>query len=151
MNNQFELIRKQRNFLLDSIKELAAQQLNRVPPGFNNNITWNLGHMIAAQQGICYVRAGLKPYTEETFINAYKPGTKPGEAVDTEQIEKIKELLFSSVDMLENDYEKKLWPNYPAWTTRSGIGIKSIDDAIEFLHFHEGLHSGYIMAIRKIV
>jgi len=151
MNNQFELIRKQRNFLLDSIKELTVQQLNKVPPGFSNNIIWHLGHLIAAQQGICYVRAGLKPFTEQTFIDTYKPGTKPEEVVGIEQIEKIEELLFSSVDIFKEDYEKRLWPVYAAWTTRSGIEIKSIEDAIEFLHFHEGLHSGYIMAMRKIV
>ena len=151
MNNQFEIIRKTRSFLLEVIKELSVEQLNIVPTGFNNNIIWNLGHLVAAQQGICYTRAGLNPWAEEAFMNTYKSGTKPNSEISTEQIEKIKELLFSSVDMLENDYKKNLWPVYPAWTTRSGIEINSIDEAIEFLNYHEGLHSGYIMAMSKIV
>jgi len=151
MNDQLEIIRKTRSFLLEIIKELSVEQLNKVPTGFNNNIVWNLGHMVAAQQGICYIRAGLTPWADEAFINAYKPGTKPDREVSIKQIEKIKEHFFTSLDLLEKDYEKGLWPVYPAWTTRSGIEIKSIDDAIEFLHYHEGLHSGYIMAMRKIV
>ena len=151
MNDQLEIIRKTRTFLLEVVKELSAEQLNAVPPGFNNNIIWNLGHMVAAQQGICYMRAGLKPWVEENFINAYKPGTKPDEPVSIEQIKKIKELFFSSLDILERDYEKRLWQNYPAWTTRYGVELKSIDDAIEFLHFHEGLHSGFITALKRIV
>ena len=148
---KFEIIRKTRSFLLEIIRERSIEQLNKVPTGFNNNIVWNLGHLVAAQQGICYSRAGLKPRADEDFINAYKPGTKPNGEVNAEQIKNIKELLFSSVDLLEEDYKKVLWPIYPAWTTRSGIEIKSIDDAIDFLHYHEGLHSGYIMAMNKIV
>jgi hypothetical protein len=151
MNDQFEIIRKTRSFLLEVIKELSVEQLNKVPTGFNNNIIWNLGHLVAAQQGICYIRAGLKPWAEDAFMDAYKPGTKPNREVSTEHIEEVKKLLFSSIDMLENDYKKGLWPVYPAWTTRSGIEIKSIDRAIEFILFHEGLHSGYIMAMSKIV
>ena len=151
MNDQFEIIRKTRRFLLEGIKGLSVEQLNKVPTGFNNNIIWNLGHLVAAQQGICYTRAGLKPWAGETFMEAYKPGTRPHSEVGIQQMEEIEDLLISSVDMLEEDYKKKLWPVYPAWTTRSGIEIKSIDRAIEFLLFHEGLHSGYIMAMSKIV
>ena len=52
MNDQIETIRKTRSFLLDYIKELNIEQLNKIPAGFNNNIAWNLGHLVAAQQGV---------------------------------------------------------------------------------------------------
>ena len=151
MNDQLELIRKTRSYLLEVVKELSIEQLNKVPTGFSNNIVWNLGHMVAAQQGICYVRAGLKPWCEEAFINAYKRGTTPEAIVPMDEIEKIKEQFFTSLDLLEEDYSKGLWQTYPAWTTRYGVEIKSIDDAIKFLNFHEGLHSGYVMAMKRAI
>ena len=77
MKDEIEIIRKIRKYLLESVKDLSIDQLNTTPAGFNNNIAWNLGHMIAAQQGICYVRAGLQPPAGEGFFNTYKPGSKP--------------------------------------------------------------------------
>ena len=136
---------------MEFIKDLDIDQLNKIPPGFNNNIIWNIAHLIAGQQGVCYIRAGLKTWVEEDFFNAYKPGTKPLSRMDEEQVEKIKELFFSTLDILEQDYQKALWNSYPAWTTRYGLEVISIDDAMDFLLVHEGLHLGYVMALKKVV
>ena len=151
MIKQIESIRKIRRFLLEFIKDLDIDQLNKIPRGFNNNMIWNIAHLIAGQQGVCYIRAGLKTWVEEDFFNAYKPGTKPLSRMDEEQVEKIKELFFSTLDILEQDYQKALWNSYPAWTTRYGLEVKSIDDAMDFLLVHEGLHLGYVMALKKVV
>jgi hypothetical protein len=151
MNDQIEIIRKTRSFLLDYIKELNIEQLNKIPVGFNNNIAWNLGHLVAAQQGVCYLRASLKTWVDEDFFNTYKPGSKPTEYINESQTEKIKELFFSSLDILKSDYEKGLWTNYPVWSTRYGVELKTIEDAIQFLNFHEGLHLGYIMALKRAI
>src|SRR5215213_63873 len=104
MNKQIEKIRKTRKFLLELIKELSTEQLNKIPHGFNNNIVWNLGHIVAAQEGVCYVRAGLKTWVDEGFFITYKPGSKPEGEVSGAQIETIKELFFSSLDVLEKNY-----------------------------------------------
>ena len=70
MNNKIENIKNTRRFLLDRVSELSSDQLNEIPTEFNNNIIWNLGHLIAAQQRICYIRSGLKINVEEkTFWN----------------------------------------------------------------------------------
>ena len=51
---QFEILKLTRQYLLNDIKDLTVEQLNEVPAGFNNNIIWNVAHMLATQQGICY-------------------------------------------------------------------------------------------------
>lgn len=149
--NKIETIRKTRIFLLDVIKDLNTAELNEIPAGFNNNIIWNLGHMVAAQQGICYARAGLQTWIDEPFFAAYKPGSKPEAKLEEQEIERIKELLFTSLDQLDADLQKGLWVNYPAWTTRYGVAITTIDEALTFLLFHEGLHSGTITALKRVV
>ena len=45
--------------MLGSISSLSPRQLNEIPPGFNNNIIWNLAYLIACQQGVCYFCGGL--------------------------------------------------------------------------------------------
>lgn len=137
--------------VLEVIKPLTIEQVNLIPPGFNNNIIWNLGHMVAAQQGVCYKRAGQETVVGEDFFNRYKPGSKPEQFLDTSEFGKIIGLLSSTITQLEADLKTDMFTNYPAFTTRYGIELTSIDDAVEFLPFHEGLHIGTIVAMSKIV
>jgi hypothetical protein len=151
MSKQIEIIRKTRSFLLENLKDLTTEQFNQIPEGFNNNIIWNLGHMIAAQQGVCYIRAGLAPHVSEDFINTYKSGSKPEKTVDAAEIENIKSLLFSTLDQLEADYANRIFGGYISWTTRYAVELTNIDDALNFIPFHEGLHSGCTTALKKLV
>ncbi len=151
MTKQIEIIRKTRSFLLENLKDLTTEQLNQIPEGFNNNIIWNLGHMIAAQQGVCYLRAGLTPKVSEDFINAYKSSSKPTRPVDAQEIENIKTLLFSTLDQLEADYNNHIFDGYTAWTTRYTVELANINEAINFIQFHEGLHAGCSTVLKKLV
>lgn len=151
MNEQIKMMRTTRTWLLNMIKHLSADQLNTIPAGFNNNIIWNVAHLIAAQQGVCYVRAGLKPAVEEKYFINYKPETKPGKPVDENEIETIKKLLFSSLDQFETDLSKNIFTNYTPWATRYGVEMNNIEDALRFLPFHEGLHVGYVMALKRVL
>jgi len=151
MKRAIEIIKQPRQKILDEINHLSVEQLNKIPEGFNNNIIWNLGHMIAAQQGICYMRAGLPVRVSDELFHAYKSGTKPEGFVDAEGVEEIKQLLFTTLDQLEADFDNGIFTNYTSFITRYDIPLSSIDEAIAFLPFHEGLHIGYIMSLRKLV
>jgi len=151
MNIEIERIIRTRKYLLGQIESLSTESLNKIPEGFNNNILWNIGHLIAAQQGICYVRSGATMVVDEKYFLNYKPGTAPTEFVDESEVAQIKSLLITSLDSLEDDIHNNLFKNYPLWTTRYGVDIASIDDALQFIMFHEGLHSGTIMALKRLV
>jgi hypothetical protein len=88
---------------------------------------------------------------DDTFFQNYKPDTHPGTAVSAEQIAEIKSLLFSTVDTLEMDYNEGLFNANPPWTNRYGVEHENIEQSINFLLFHDGLHTGYIMAMRKLL
>lgn len=151
MQHSIENLRKIRIALLKLIEPLSAEELNRIPPGFNNNVIWNLAHVVASQQMICYVRAGMKPFVDEEFIALYKSGTKPEGSISEVNILKIKDLFLQAIDQFAKDSDAGLFPGvaYPAWTTGYGNEILSLDDAINFVMFHEGLHRGYIMAMKR--
>ncbi len=151
MNTNIENISKERVWLLEQIKGLNTDQLNLVPPGFNNNIIWNLGHLVAAQQGLCYARAGLKPLVDENYMATYKPGTKPYGPVSESEVNEIKLLLQSTLLALQQDVEKKIFSGYTAFTTRYGAAINTIEDAVQFILYHEGLHTGVILSMVKII
>jgi hypothetical protein len=151
MKKEIDNVRKIRTALLEGIKNLDTDQLNKIPDGFGNNIIWNLAHVVSAQQSICYKRAGLEALLDDDFINTYKPGTKPEKFVDTAGIENIKQLLFSTLDQLETDYNNNIFKEYTPVTTRYGVELNNIEEGISFLSFHEGYHMGSIMGLKKLV
>ena len=151
MNNGIERIRQSRIHLLKLIENLTVEELNKIPPGFNNNVIWNLGHLIAAQQTICYLRNGAKPFIDETFLSLYKNGTKPGAYVGESNVAEMKKLFLDEIDQFGKDYGDGMFSTNMAWTSGYGIEIANIDDAINYDLFHEGLHRGYIMAMKRML
>lgn len=146
-----EKLKITRRFLLTIVNELSTEELNEIPVGFNNNIIWNLAHLSAAQQGMCYVRAGVPTSVNESYLSPFKSGTKPEKFVDEEEVKILKGILLSSLEQFETDREDNLFDNYSAWKTRFGVEINNIDDALEFVLFHDGLHVGTIMAMKRII
>ena len=151
MKTRIETLKKARANFLKVIGDLTIEQLNEIPAGFNNNVIWNLGHLLASQQGLCYVRAGLKMTIDEQYFLTYKPETKPNGFVESTEVDKMKELFSSAIEQFELDYNKNIFTSYTPWTNRYGIEITNIDDAISFVLFHEGLHLGYIMALKRLL
>lgn len=151
MTQQIENIKRVRKFLLNLIADLSPEQLNKTPEGFSNNIIWNLAHLTATQQRICYLRAGLKPVVQEQYITPFIPGTKPEGFIDAAEIETIKSLFISTIEELESDYKKSFFTTYEEITVRYGVTLANVDDAINFLPYHEGYHTGVIVQLMKFV
>lgn len=151
MKKEIEWMEKTRSYLLELVKDLTVEQLNKIPSGFNNNIIWNLGHLISSQQGLCYTRSGLNGTVDETFFANFRSQTKPERFITDKEVALIKELLLSTLSVLKEDYSKNTFTNYTAYTTRYSVELTNIDNAIDFLVFHEGLHTGYIMALKRLI
>ena len=151
MNQLVGNIRKTRAYVLDLIKELSLEKLNKIPHGFNNNIIWNTGHLVAAQQSICYLKAGLPLTIPGNLFEMFKPGSRPERFFEGDVEDEIKSLLFSSLDQLEKDLQQNVFQKFTPWTTRLGLNINSINEAIVYLHFHEGLHTGIIYSMKRMV
>lgn len=152
MYKQLDVVRKTRTAIVNFISDMSLDEINEVPHGFKNNIAWNIAHLIAAQDNIFYSKSGhpLKNISQEYF-DSYKPGTKPEKPVTAEEFEQIKSLLFSSLDVLEQDLEQNIFSNYPAWTTRYGVDMESVNDGLILLPFHDGLHFGYMLAQKRVI
>ena len=60
-------------------------------------------------------------------------------------------MLFTSLDILERDYQQNVFDSYSPWVTKTGIDINNINEALVYLHPHEGVHTGVISSIKKLV
>jgi hypothetical protein len=144
-------IKNTRTFILELVKDLSIDQLNKTPAGFNNNIIWNIAHLTAAQQNLCYVRSGLAATVSEAHFSPFLSGTKPEKFIEQKEIDSIFDALLNSMDRLAADYSSGTFLKFDPWNKRYGMKLNSIEDAINFIPFHEGMHIGYIMALKKLV
>ena len=84
-------------------------------------------------------------------IETYKKGTKSESKATIEDIELLKYQLFSTLEKTKEDYQKGLFKKYTEYTVSTKSILTSINEALAFNSFHEGIHFGYILAMKKIL
>ncbi|MFZ0596141.1 MAG: DinB family protein [Flavobacterium sp.] len=151
MNSVFETQKTIREVLLRFLDNYSLVQLNKIPQGFNNNIIWNAAHCVAVQQALVYKLSGLPTIVSKEFILKYSKGAKPEGDVSQTEVDEIKTLLSATLHQTQKDFDDHIFVNFHEYTTSLGNTIKDINGALEFNNYHEGLHTGVIMSIRKFV
>ncbi|KDN55207.1 hypothetical protein FEM21_17980 [Flavobacterium seoulense] len=133
------------------IQGFTLEQLNKVPEGFKNNLIWNVAHIVVTQQLLVYKLAGLPVMVSDELIEKYKKGTKTEQEASQEEVDEILTLLHTTIAQTEKDIENNLFQNFTEYPTSTGFVLKTNQDSMEFNNFHEGIHIGVILAIRKLV
>jgi hypothetical protein len=151
MSSVFKVQKTIREILLKILDNHSLEQLNKIPEGFSNNLIWNIAHCISSQQVLVYKLSGLPTHVSDQFIDAYKKGTKPEGDVSQEEVDEIRMLLSSTILQTEKDYTNNVFNNYTTYMTSMGFELTNVDDALSFVNYHEGIHTGIIMSIRKFV
>ncbi len=151
MQQTFEITRSSRKILSQFLETHTLEQLNTIPEGFNNNLIWNIAHIIVVQQMLVYRLAGLPMIISDQMVEKYKKGTKPEHQVTEAEVTEIKGLIFKTIDQTRVDFDKKLFANFSEYPTSTGFVIKNILDAMAFNYFHEALHLGVIMTLKKLI
>ncbi len=145
------LLRATRKNLQGIYDNYNFEQLNMVPAGFNNNLLWNAGHVIATMELLTYGLAGLPLPSGEAFINRYRKGSRPEPPCPEEDYGLIGEGLQQRVDLLVHDLEHKDFSNFREYTTSYGVTLSSIEDALVFNNLHEAMHLGTMLALQKLL
>lgn len=151
MNQTFDITRTSRKMIAPFLENYTLEQLNAIPDGFSNNLIWNIAHIVVTQQLLVYKLSGLPIMVSDEMIQKYRKGTKPEHIVTQAEVDEIKSLLFATIDQTEVDFENEIFKNFDEYPTSTGFVLKSAKDAMIFNNFHEGLHLGILMSIRKFV
>ncbi|MDG4945507.1 DinB family protein [Weeksellaceae bacterium KMM 9713] len=134
------------------LEHLTPEQLADIPYGFNNNIWWNIVHVIATQQLLSYYLSDNEMLMDMAWIENYKKGTAPnGDFPLPEEIAEIKNLLMSTQQQLQIDYFDGKLNSFKTYSSSFGYTMNSIEDVILFNLTHENMHLGTVMAMKKLV
>lgn len=152
MDFTFQVLKNTRTIFNKIIDANTLEDLNKVPKGFNNNIIWNIAHIVVSEQLLAYKLSGLESILSDEMINKYRKGTKPEGRITQEEVNEIKGLLFSALEKTEADYVNGVFKDYNAYTvSTTGNTLNNIDEALQFVAIHEGLHYGYVLALLKAI
>ena len=151
LKRALEITKVSRKAFRNILDNYTLKQLNKVPDGFKNNLFWNIAHVVVTQQLLCYRLSGLDTLVDDEWIELYKKGSSTiGDASESD-LKKLKELLFSTIEKIEEDIEAGLFNEFKEYPTSTGFVLKSVGDAFEFNNFHDGIHLGYVLALKKAV
>ncbi len=149
MKEQFDVLRKSRELVLKELEGLTMEQIHEIPEGFKNNIAWNVAHLVVTQQLLHYKLSGLNCLCPDDLIDTHKKGTSPTKTFTEEEFDEVKDLLVGLPDTLEEDFNAGIFESYNEYPTSTGFVLTSIQNAIAFNNFHEGIHYGIIRSIKK--
>jgi len=138
-----------RKLLSKFLDKFSLEQLNTVPKGFKNSIFWNIGHTVVTQQLLTYGLSGQPLLIQDQLVTHYKKGTVTVHKANKKDLEELKSLLLSTLEQTKIDYDNGCFKNFTPYTTSLKVTLSTIEEAIRFNVFHEGIHLGYILAMKN--
>lgn len=148
---QLGLLEKTRRRAVEIASGLTPARLRAVPPGFHNNILWNLGHMVVSQQVLCYVKSGLPTRAPSYLAPLFGKGTSPAQWNAQVDEREIMTWLIDTVDQLRTDLAQHAFKTYETYETSTGMVLTHIGEALAYVLWHESMHLGVILSQRKLV
>jgi len=151
MNCSFDIALKNRAILYKFLTDFSLDQLNVVPKGYRNSIYWNIAHVVVTQQLLVYKLSGIPMLIETDLVDTYRKGTKTDRGATQQEVDYLKSVLFSTIEQTQKDYTLGLFKNYTQYTVSTKSTLTCAEEAIEFNNFHEGIHLGYILAMKNSI
>jgi len=151
MRNFLEITLQNRKNLCAIIAQTSKEDLLKIPEPFRNNIWWNIAHVVVTQQLLMYKLSGTAMLIPDALVAKFKKGTVPDGTATEEEIATVTALATSTIEQAIKDYDAGVFANYSEYTTSANVTLKNIDDAIGFNLFHEGIHFGSILALKKML
>lgn len=149
MDATFRIWETSRSIYLKFLDNYSLEQLNTIPAGMSNNLIWNLGHVVVSQQKLVYALSGLPMHIPDSLFEKYQNGSRPDGKTTQAEVDEIKKLLSEMVEKTKTDFEAGVFKEYHPYQTKTGFHLGTWKEAMEFNNYHEGIHLGIMMSIKK--
>ena len=138
-----------RGHLARAAEAVPSERWQTVPPGFSNNVLWNVAHVVVTLDLLTYGRAGLDLAVPADLVAASRKGTSPADWDAPPDRDDVMARLVDSPARLARDVEAGRFTSYAPYETSAGVRIGSLDEALAFDLYHEGMHTGAILALGR--
>lgn len=135
--------------MMREIDGLSDEQLLVIPDGRDDNIIWNIGHLLCSSSRLAYVFSGFPLPIPEDYLDQFG---KNSTATAWDSNPDVQEVLKKFVDQpaqIESDYLVDKFTEYKTLQIVPDNDIQSVEEAIAFHCFHEGLHIGKVLTLKE--
>ena len=146
-----DVTRQTRRAVVQVVDALADDARTRIPTGFSNHVLWNVGHLAVTEQALVYGLSGLPLGVPEAWAEAFRKGTTPADGVAAVPYADVRDAFLALPDQTEADLKAGRFATFRPYRTTPGVVLTSAAEALRFNLYHEGLHLGSILALRKLV
>ena len=151
MDATFRIWETSRGLYKNFLDNYTLEQLNIIPAGMSNNLIWNLGHVVVSQQKLVYALSGLPMHIPDSLFEKYQNGSRSDGKTTQAEVDEIKKLLSEMVEKTKADFEAGVFKEYHPYQTKTGFHLGTWKEAMEFNNYHEGIHLGIMMSIKKYI
>ena len=152
MEYLFTILIQNRKFLYAILRKTRTEDLFVIPEGFRNHLYWNIAHVVVTQQLITYGLSDLPLQVPTDWVERYSKGTVPNSvAVPDSEIAQLEELLLATIEQTREDFRNGIFKTYKPYTTSTSVQLGSLEEALAFNVYHEGLHLGAVLALKKAI
>jgi len=147
----FRQIRFVRDSTIRQVTGLPEDQGLRVPQGFNNNVLWNLGHILLVHEKFAFGMIHEKQEIPDEFAALFGRGTKPADwSGALPSLEELIQLLDAQADRIERKLASRLNERLEKpYTSSTGLELSTVEECLSFCLYHEGMHFAVIKAIKQ--
>jgi hypothetical protein len=141
-----------RAFTLKFLESIDAEEAMRIPPGFSNNLHWQLGHLLFAQGAALFLWSGKPLPYGRGFKDYFGRGSNPADydslVPDWDELKSLakrqhREMPSQVAGQLEERLVKPI--------RLMDITMNTTGETLPFLMAHEGEHIAHIKRLRKAV
>jgi uncharacterized damage-inducible protein DinB len=144
---QVELVR---SITLHTVDQITDEIANIIPAGFNNNIRWNLGHILIVQDQLASQFAGIPQQLAPEYLQLFANHTSPKDwKTPVPRLKDITEQLTRQTEFIKTHLENRLQEKAVKPFKRMGYEMTTIGEILSFSLHHEGMHVGVIGVQRR--
>lgn len=147
----FKTFRTVRFHMLREIDGLTEEQFLAIPEGRGDNILWNMGHALCSISRLAYRRSGFPLPIPEAYLELFGKGTAATDWKGPPDVQEVTQRFKDVPEEIELDYKAGKFEHYDPLELAPGHTIESVEEAVSFHCFHEGLHIGVIITLKQML
>lgn len=145
----FKTFRITRFHMMRELEGLTDEQMLHIPEGRDDNILWNVGHLLCSLSRLTYVFSGHPLPIPEGYLALFGKDTSARDWKQNPDIQAVVDRFTELPDQIEHDYREGIFAAYKSLQIVPDNDIASVEEAIAFHCFHEGLHIGKVLTLKE--
>lgn len=152
MTATIKLFNYSRTSTLILLHNIADEEWDVQPEGYPNTIRWNAGHVYATAEDYLSDADSEYTITHPEWNDFFLDGTRPSEWPD--HVPSAKEIITALEKQKERiaaHFQNKLQDKATNIRDINGTKLDTMDAALQFVTWHEGIHLGSTKTLRLAV